>query len=331
MFGLSKSKLMQWAKHAVKRRIRRTRKIVRRLGRILAFGAVLLVLSIFSLHNSTEAAFAIVQELGVAIIIAVILFILLEEWAAREHGKTAIGYMYGIYPARYFFDKIEAYVLLQQVYRGLTVVEYAFEEQAGENVLVRYCVEYEVRNISKKHDPGEFTLTGSVAKKRLNTGPTPWDDRLGLVEVKVRVGDDPAPLILVPLTAFDITEDAPKLIQSYVEKQFRSLDYNTPITVRLTHYLVRHNHDSIVWHAALPSYGVRLEVTWPADMHLDLAYEVIHPDEGSLNPTRADGRLTLELKEPFLVDHGFHFWWSPQAPGSDATSTQSKETQQAPN
>jgi hypothetical protein len=42
-------------------------------------------------HPLVEFAHMFARELGFALLVAAVLFVLLEEWSARHHAKTAIG------------------------------------------------------------------------------------------------------------------------------------------------------------------------------------------------------------------------------------------------
>jgi hypothetical protein len=163
----------------VVRRVKRFLYTLKELLGTLSVGLVLILAGVVLLeryHASDSMAAKLIglfaSELGFAFVIAAIIFAMIEEWSAREHCKTAIGHLYGVRPVGHFFKKIEDYVLKQQYYRGRVIVEYYFKEQIGEDILVKYSVEYEVTNVCTKDDVPGLRIAGGMSKKPLHTGAT---------------------------------------------------------------------------------------------------------------------------------------------------------------
>ncbi|HEV2815797.1 MAG TPA: hypothetical protein VGW40_01040 [Allosphingosinicella sp.] len=273
---------------------------------VLLIGAGIFLLDHYDTTHIIEYKLAglFASELGFAFLIAAIIFVVLEEWAAREHSKTVLGYLYGVHPSGTFFDKLEDYVLKQKFYRGKTIVRYEFKEQVGEHILVELRISYVVTNVSRKNDTEEFVLTGEVNTKPLHTGPTQWDQALGVATIKVR-GDE------VPRRTLKIVDDRARRCQSYEAKPI-DLAYDESVTVEVTHFLVKHDHDSVVWHSSIPCTGVELQLKWPG-LALEFAARAVHPDSAATEERKGANSLTVSLDRPFLLDHGFHFWWSPEA------------------
>lgn len=300
-------------KEGRRRFIKKSRRKLRTVGQLwwiivpglvmIAVGAVLL-----ERYHSSDSMFAklaglFVSELGFACLISAIIFAVMEEWSAREHGKTAIGHLYGVRPVGYFFSKIERHVLKQAFYRDKVIVTYAFEEKKGEALLVRCHVEYVVTNMCTHDDEDGFLVRGGVTTKPLlHIGPTDWEDMLGVREVKV----DGHPI------AVKTVEDPVKRTQTYQAVEKTRLTFGKSVRVEATHYLVKHDHDTAVWSTALPSRRVKLVLEWRPELDLNVVADVIHPDAGQPEPRHGPNSLTLAVDEPFLIGHGFHFWWSPK-------------------
>lgn len=294
----------------------RTKRILRaliKLPKTTLCGLLLVILGIAFLDNyenhydfRDKLIGLFLSELGFAFLIAVIVFVILEEWAAREHGKTVIGYLYGIHPAGTFFKKIESYVLEQPFYRGETKVDYYFkdEDKTNESLLIEYTIEYKVTNKCRINDHEDFFIRGDFNVKPLHSRSTHWDDELGIIAVEVN--GEPQDLSIL-----DIKPDSTRNSQSYIAKEPLSLVYNGSATIKLTHLLVKHDHDSDVWHGSIPSTGVEVKLRWNPVIRLRFAKEAIHPDAKDLTETPGQNELAIRLKQPFLVNHGIHFWWSP--------------------
>ena len=304
-----------WFKKASKnvgRRLKRFFKTLLEWRGIIGLGVALILVGVVLLerYHASESIPAklvglFVSELGFACLIAAIIFAMIEEWAAREHCKTAIGHLYGVRPAGRFFKKIEEYVLKQPYYRGKVIVEYFFEKQEGEHILVRYSAKYDVTNICTNDDVKELVVGGRLAKKPLHTGITAWDAQLGVVQVTIDgqefSGDSLA-----------VSDDEAKRTQSYHVKEKKALAFSESAQVEAVHYLVKHDHDAAAWTTSAPARKVELRLRWDPAMRIKFAAEAIHPEADELKEEKGENSLTLKLDEPFLQGHGFHFWWSPE-------------------
>lgn len=277
---------------------------------ILMIGVGALLLERYHASMTAKLLGLFSSELGFACLISAIIFAIMEEWAAREHGKTAIGHLYGVRPVGHFFEKIEKHVLKQRFYRDITIVTYAFEQKEGENLLVRYHVEYIVRNMCTDDEDDYFLPRGSLTKTPLHTEATGWDGMLGVHEVKL----DGAPI------AITRTDDASTRNQSYQADKRKRLARGQTAKVEATHYLIKHDHDSAVWTTSMPSRRAELHLLWEDGMDLEFVADPIHPEPGQLGWERDVNRLVLKVDEPFLIGHGFHFWWSSKARGTAAAA-----------
>jgi hypothetical protein len=137
-----------------------------------------------------------------------------------------------------------------------------------------------------------------------------WDGLLGVETIRI---DD------VELSRDDLTiaDDDDRRTQSYQVKQNRMLAFRESAKVEASHYLVKHDHDATAWCASVPSLCAELRLKWSPDIRLKFAADAIHPESEKLCEQKGTNSLTVTLDEPFLIGHGFHFWWSPE-PDADA-------------
>jgi len=314
-----------WFKRARKsgqRRVKRFFKTLREWPGTISLGLALILIGVILLerYHASESITAkliglFASELGFACLIAAIIFAMIEEWSAREHCKTAIGHIYGVHPAGRFFRKIEDYVLKQAYYRGKVIVEYFFEKQAGEEILVRYSTEYDVTNICTEDDVEEFIVRGRLATKPLHTGATEWDDLLGVVSVTVDGKEHER-------DGLTISNDEDRRTQSYSVTEKNPLTFGKSAQVKAVHYLIKHDHDAAAWTTSAPARRVELRLKWNPAMRIKFAAEAIHPEAGELKEEKGENSLTLKLNAPFLKGHGFHFWWSPEPAEESAPISQ---------
>lgn len=309
---MTRANRLRKAGQPVLKRVERFLHTLRELLGTVSVGLVLILVGVILLerYHASESMTAklvglFASELGFAFVIAAIIFAMIEEWSAREHCKTAIGHLYGVRPVGHFFKKIEDYVLKQQYYRGKVVVEYDFQEQIGEDILVKYSVEYDVTNVCTKDDLPGLSIAGGLSKKPLHTGATAWDSRLGVESVRI----DDVELSKDELT---IADDDDRRTQSYRVKQRRMLNFKESARIETSHFLVKHDHDATAWCASVPSLCAELRLKWSPGIRLKFAADAIHPESEKLREQKGANCLTVTLDEPFLIGHGFHFWWSPE-------------------
>ncbi len=257
-------------------------------------------------HDMSDKFFGLLSsELGFAILIAVVVFWMIEEWSAQHHCKTAIGLLYGVRPTSSFFDKIEEYVLKQRFYRSNVVVCYAFEKQSGEDLLVRQSIRYRVVNVCTKDDISEFPLKWRVDIKPLQTGNTEWDAQLGLHELRINGKE-------VPVDEIERVDEPETRGQLYELKKPLPLEYLGKADVEAVHYVVKHDHDTGVWSSTIPSTDIELCLTWESPVRdLIFAVSAMHPELSTLVPEQSPRSRTVKLKQPFLKGHGVHFRWFP--------------------
>lgn len=279
----------------------------------IAIGVVLLERYHASSSLIAKLAGLFISELGFAFLIAAIIFAMIEEWSAREHCKTAIGHLYGVRPVGHFFKKIEEYVLEQHYYRSKVIVEYDFQKKIGEHILVCYSVQYEVFNKCTHDDVEGLAITGGLSKRPLHVGPTEWDNMLGVHRVVV----DGVELSRDDLV---IEDDDEKRTQSYRVKERKDLAFNASATIETSHFMIKHDHDATAWAATVPSLCAELRLKWSPEIALKFVAEAIHPESQRLSRDTAPNSLILTLDEPFLIGHGFHFWWSPLPAPETATA-----------
>ena len=294
-------------------------------GALLMQGGEWLIEAAREAHSHLgERAGEFMTELGFAFLIAAVLFVLIEEWSARHHAKTAIGLLYGVRPQGWFFHKIEEYVLRQKFYRSHVRVTYAFKEQEGENILVHQSISYTAINRCAEDDTAKVPVTGRVDLKSLHVGPTKWDSRLGIRTLVV--GKDS-----IPLEKLKRKKDPQERTQTWVYEEPANLPargklelaYNGTVAIEAMHHVVKHNHDAAVWSSAIPCDGVELCVTWEAPMRLKFMFNATHPEIGDIEPQRGERQLTVLLENvAFLKGHGIHFWWAPESElGEEQTPT----------
>jgi hypothetical protein len=300
---------------------KRVSKTFRSLFGVILFGFALGIAG-YLLHESPDHLVSqfgmFLSELGFSFLIAVILFGVFEEWAAREHKKSAIAHIYGMKPDKEVFGMIEKHVLQQRFYRSCLVVTYAFREEKGEDILVEQSTSYEVHNVCSRDDRSELELRGRLDLKPLHTGVTEWDEKLGLESLKVRrkprPGESTAPDLdgTVPRADIKFEPDDQARVLAYALKKNRDLDFGDALEIEAVHYLVKHDHDSAVWTATIPSTDLEFRVTWDEPIRLKFAFSATHPVLGNLKAEEAPGSRVLKLKTPFLKGHGIHLRWSPE-------------------
>ncbi|HEX8364057.1 MAG TPA: hypothetical protein VF603_02100 [Allosphingosinicella sp.] len=298
---------MKWLGHALMRPA---------LQRALAAGIFLLATGI-SLLVWNEASHSLwlklpglfLSELAFALIIAVMIFVVLEEEAAREHSKSVLGYLYRVSPRGKFFKKIQDHVLKKKFYRDKTVVTYRFLERHADWYLISYTLEYTVSNVSEDEEEDEFLLTGSVEMKPIHGAPSVWDDHpLGLSSIEINDDEVAAEKIRVVQGRTDRCQDYHLTWPLPIRKSLR---------IKTVHHLVKHDHDSEIWVSTLPALSVELRVEWSEGLHLEVNADPIHPEPAAMKVINKRNGLRVVLNEPFLVHHGIHFSWtsaSPQAP-----------------
>lgn len=246
------------------------------------------------------------SELAFAIIIAVAIFVMLEEEAVREHSRSVLAYLYHVNPHEKFFKKIESYVLTQQFYRTKAIVTYAFLERSENSYLVRYTIEFYVKNVGDQESDCALPLKGSVDMKPLHESVDQWDDQLGLVSIEIDDEEQPRDKI-------KFTKGATEHCQQY-ELEPYPLGSNKTVRVKAIHQLVKHDHDVELWVCSMPTERVHLKIEWSKDLDLKMVVEAVHPEPNAMKLTDGKNKVTVVLNEPFLIHHGIQFSWiSPEA------------------
>lgn len=282
------------------------------IGLALILGGVVLLIVYESSHEmALKLGGLFATELGFALLIAAIIFVVLEEEATREHSRSVVGYLYNVDPDGRFFRKIEEYILKRTAYRGKTVVTYDFLEKHGEAVLIEYTVEYTVKNVSRECQ--NFEVSGSVDKKPIQAGPAPWDDRLGVDRVEIDYDE-------VKKEDITVTKGTSSdHCQLYKVRPIR-LEPGKEARVKAVHFLEKHDHDSEVWQSSIPCESAELRLTWSEAFGLKVATEAIHPEPGALKKVLSSNSLKATLCEPLMAHHGIHFWWSSAPAGAGDSS-----------
>lgn len=284
------------------------------LGSILIFFSMV----IDRIGNSfQELAKAVVGELGVALVIAAVVYLAFEAAAKRNHDKSILAYLYGLNTDHAYFRVIEDYIIRCPFYRTGTKVTYRFAARRRKSYLIEYITEFRVRNISQVTK--QYCVSGAVDTKSIYVGDT-GDWELGVIAIEFPERRD------IPIASF--TRGEPLLTRPHLQ-EFRAqpvvLPPNHSLKVRIVQKIAKHDHDSDVWQAAIPSDGVTLRIEWPEKWGIQLGHEAIHPNEKFLKVKKRTqkGRCveTLVLMQPFLERHGVHFSWvtrsqrkSPAAP-----------------
>jgi hypothetical protein len=261
-------------------------------------------------------------ELGFAVLVAAILFVIFEQWSARQHTKTAIGLLYGVRPEGEFFDKIEDYVLMQRFYRTELVVTYDFQKCEGEMLLVRQSASYWVRNISSRYPKAEFPLGGRVDLRPLH-GPIAFGEAILGVE-KVTVETFSHERELLGKKEYGRVELNPevdeKQVQTWSLSKKPKLDRGQELRIEAVQYAVKHNHDAEVWATGFPCEGVELRVCGSEAAALEFKFSAMHPEHDTLpeKEDEANGARFVKLENvPFLKGHGIHVMWAPKTGTED--------------
>lgn len=243
------------------------------------------------------------SELGYAFIVAPLLFVFFEQWAARHHCKSAIGLLYGVRPEGPMFDKIEEYVLKQKFYRTKVVVTYAFEECIDEAVRVCVSIRYSVKNVCSNYREADFPLKGRVEMKPLHMTATPFDSNLGLMSLSL---DGEA----VPGDRIKTCTEGDRVMK-WEARDTPSIPYDHIRRVEASFCVVKHDHDSAVWSTTVPCDGVELHVRWAEGVKLKFVFSPTHPELDDIDPAPGDHCQVVRCDTPFLKGHGIHFQWAP--------------------
>jgi hypothetical protein len=271
-------------------------------------GGILILVSegLSSDHETTgHLILDVAKEFGIALVIAAVVFLAFEAAAKRNHDKSILAYLYGLDTGAPYFRVIEDYIIRCPFYRTETDITYSFKERHGETYLIEYITEFRVKNISQVTQ--QYAVHGAVGTKSIYVKDLgEWE--LGVVDIEFPERRD--------LWSLKVTQTPNS--HSPDIKEFRSqpivLPSNHDLKVRIVQQIAKHDHDSDVWQAAIPSDGLKLRIEWKEEWDLQLGHEAIHPNEQFLDitPGNADGLCwrTLVLNQPFLERHGIHFFWA---------------------
>lgn len=284
------------------------------VGLLLVVSGIYFFESYEASHQYSDKMKAIfLSELGFAFLIAVILFIILEERAGREHSKTVLGYLYNIDPGDKYFKKIVEYVIKKPFFRIGTTVTYEVKDKDGESLLFEYTIEYRVKNVSRETKP--FQVRGIIDKKPIHKSSDLWNDDLGVT--LVACGDESAARGNPALKIEQGRKESH--CETYIMDPV-AIEPGHERAVKAVHRLVKHDHDSEVWQSSIPSSGVKFELLWSEEVQIVCAIEAIHPEAEKWKPTELDKGRRLIIDAPLLANHGVHFWWSAKAREPDAAA-----------
>jgi hypothetical protein len=253
----------------------------------------------------------LVQEIGIALLVAYIIIITIEYRSRRELNSFVEDFTYqthsdffqlimGVQFPKKMFEFVKNHLMQERAYRVKTEVHFTIDEidaraerQYGiATVTLRMTCKYLIQNLSNR--PYDFPV---IFFLEIMPGGTPipevWIEKIQLTGAQIRAADD-------------ALRDVPGL-RRFEYAMHLDRGQSKEVVIKTNHR--RLIADTMVWRSSHSCDGLSVTVSNPRALSVQLA--PLHPEDFNYGD-RNDVHQAARIDAPLFPSNGFMFWWTPK-------------------